>query len=552
MAIDYKNRYERLLKKYSKQQKENEEFKNGNAYVKVKEENKKLKQKCWTIEELAEKKYLKLQKELEHTITRYERKIDTYYPQIFSKDDAKLCSYSTNKTCLYINKIKKEHEAKIKEKDKIIEDLRSKLQKAKASNNKDFTNSSIPSSGKSTNKKIPNSRVHTDRKVGGQKEHVGHKRKRLNPTESDIEVEVEKKFKDKNKYKETDKFKTKDIVDIEIKVVVQRYKSQIFKEIKTGKERWSKFPANIINETNYGNNLKTFMFILNNYTNVALNKISELISSLTNNKINISEATIHNYLKEFSKKGKESIENIETALSKKDVLGIDFTNSKCNGENKQVFVVNSDDLIKYYARNKKGHDGIKNTIIELYTGTLVRDHDKTFDKYGTRYQECLAHIIRYLKGTIENEPNLWWPRLMSAILKKAIKENNLNDNLNLTQEEINVFNNLYDVTIKVAEKEYKENPPNKYNREGYNLYKRLSKTRDNLLLFLTDKNIPPTNNFSERSLRKIKRKLKQMTTFRSMKSFEYYCDALTLLSTWSEQNKNIFEVTKNIFAKHTI
>ena len=55
------------------------------------------------------------------------------------------------------------------------------------------------------------------------------------------------------------------------------------------------------------------------------------------------------------------------------------------------------------ARCKKGHDGIKGTVVEDYQGTLVHDHDVTFYKYGTGHQECLAHVLRYLKDSMDNE-----------------------------------------------------------------------------------------------------------------------------------------------------
>ncbi len=47
--------------------------------------------------------------------------------------------------------------------------------------------------------------------------------------------------------------------------------------------------------------------------------------------------------------------------------------------------------------------GIKGTVTEDYQGILVHDHDVTFYNYGADHQECLAHVLRYLKDSIENE-----------------------------------------------------------------------------------------------------------------------------------------------------
>ena len=64
----------------------------------------------------------------------------------------------------------------------------------------------------------------------------------------------------------------------------------------------------------------------------------------------------------------------------------------------------------------------------------------------------------------------------------------------------------YDDIIRLAKDEYDYVPPTKYYKEGFNLYKKMSKYRAEHLLFLHDRNVPPTNNLSERLLRILKRK----------------------------------------------
>ena len=39
-----------------------------------------------------------------------------------------------------------------------------------------------------------------------------------------------------------------------------------------------------------------------------------------------------------------------------------------------------------------------------YQGILVHDYDVTFYNYGADYQECFAHVLRYLKDSIDNKP----------------------------------------------------------------------------------------------------------------------------------------------------
>ena len=86
------------------------------------------------------------------------------------------------------------------------------------------------------------------------------------------------------------------------------------------------------------------------------------------------------------------------------VIHTDCTNANVNGKSAYVFVcaVPNGDVL-YFAREKKGHEGVKGTVVEDYQGILVHDHESTFYNYGTDHQECLAHVLRYLKDSMDNE-----------------------------------------------------------------------------------------------------------------------------------------------------
>ena len=63
-----------------------------------------------------------------------------------------------------------------------FDDEKQKVQKLTAQINRNYENSSIPSSKAIARKKIFNSREKTGRKPGGQPGHRGHCRKKLTPT----------------------------------------------------------------------------------------------------------------------------------------------------------------------------------------------------------------------------------------------------------------------------------------------------------------------------------------------------------------------------------
>ena len=87
-------------------------------------------------------------------------------------------------------------------------------------------------------------------------------------------------------------------------------------------------------------------------------------------------------------------------------MHIDCTNARVNWESAHVFVnATPDGKVYYSASTKKGHAGVEGTPAENYQGILVHDHELTFYNYGSDHQECLAHVLRYLKDSMQNEAN---------------------------------------------------------------------------------------------------------------------------------------------------
>jgi len=202
------------------------------------------------------------------------------------------------------------------------------------------------------------------------------------------------------------------------------------------------------------------------------------------------------------------------------------------------------------ARCKKGHDGIKGTVVEDYQGTLVHDHDVTFYKYGTGHQECLAHVLRYLKDSMDNEKDRTWNRQMHSLIQEMIHyRNGLSESEEPDPQTVSEFEERYKTILSIAGDEYDYEPPGKYYRDGYNLYKRMKKYKKDHLLFLHNKNVPATNNEAERLLRKYKRKQAQAVSFWSQSSIDHLCKCMSMLVLMRRKEQtNLFREIAEIFA----
>ena len=430
-----------------------------------------------------------------------------------------------------------------------LDDEKQKVQKLTAQINRNYENSSIPSSKSIARKKISNSCEKTGRKPGGQPGHRGHCRKKLTPTREIYLPAPEEVLHDPD-FKKTSKTITKQKIDISVEVHVTEYHADVYYNSKTGERIHAPFPQGVIDDVNYGGNLRAFLFLLNNDCCTSIDKSRRFLSDLTDGKINISKGMINNLCRSFAKKTESQRKEIFCDMLLSPVMHTDCTNAKENGKSCHVYVCAvPDGKVLYFAREKKGHEGIKGTVTEDYQGILVHDHDVTFYNYGADHQECLAHVLRYLKDSIENEPDRNWNKEMRSLLQEMIHfRNGIQLPHKPDPKTISGFEKRYQAVLETARREYGDIPANDYYRDGYNLFLRMEKYMRNHLLFLHDLRVPATNNEAERLLRNYKRKQAQAVTFRSFESIDYLCQCMSMLVLMRrEEPANIFDRVSRIF-----
>jgi len=443
---------------------------------------------------------------------------------------------------------------KLREKIKELCQIKVELEEEKGKNfklmeqlNRDYENSSTPSSAKPKRKIIANSREKTGKRPGGQPGHKGHGRKKYSPTNK-IHIPAPRKYADSSDYRLTGKIITKQMVHLSVNVTVDEYSTPEFRNRHTGQRVRADFPKGVVNDVNYGGSVKAFAFLLNSRYCVAIDKAREFLSEITNGELQISKGMINGLSKEFSKKTQAERNRAFSELLRSPVMGVDFTGARACGKNVQIAVCANSDTIMYFAREHKGHKGVKGTPVEDYQGILFHDHDKTFYNYGNRHQECLAHILRYLKSSIDYEPDLKWNKLARELIREMIHYRNTLDSGDTPINDIVAeYEVRYLEILEIAKKEYEYEPPSDYYKDGYNLYRRLFEFKDSHLLFLKDFRVPHNNNLCERLLRVFKRKLRQVMTFRSFDSLEHLCDCLSVIALLRTRNQNLYTSVTSLF-----
>ena len=391
--------------------------------------------------------------------------------------------------------------------------------------------------------------VSVPKEPGAQPGHAHHGRKKQIPTQVVCLPAPKEVAKDLD-FKKTNKTIIKQLISVELIMNVTEYQADVYYNSTTGERIHVAFPSGVVDEMNYDGSIKALLFLLNTDCAVSIDKSRRFLSDLTSEKLKISRGMINKLCREFSSKTQVEQKNIFADLLSSAVMHTDCTNARVNGESAYVYVCATPDEQKvlYFAREKKGHEDVKGTVTEDFQGILVHDHEITFYKYGNAHQECLAHVQRYLKDSMENEPSLTWHRKMRELIQEMVHYRNEHaDDALLDSKIVSEFEGKYQEILEKAKEEYILYDPSPYYRDGYNLYLRMQKYKTQHLLFLHDMRVPTTNNTAERCLRDYKRKQTFAMTFRSFESIEELCQSKGVLLGVRKNNTNLYTAVKEIF-----
>ncbi len=483
-----------------------------------------------------------------------------------------------------VNKAVSEVTKKLNEEHKKeIDKLNAKISHYEKILNLDSTNSGIPTSKNRIGKHIiQNNREKSENAKGGQLGHEAHKLKPFDEEEitNVVEHTLDKcpdcggTLKEKN-------IVTSDIIDIEIIVtktrnLIHNYEcTKCHKRVSANKD----LPRN----PSYGSNINALITSLINEANTPLNKVSSVISGITNEEVKISEGYLAKHQKKVAENLKPFINDLKKQVVTLKHLFWDDTTvktgleepsegfgeeelkelEKVNDENKKykngVIRFYGDDSWAYLVgHRKKNSDSVDDDgILDCLSSDCVVMHDHLLlnynDKYNFKNAECNEHIRRYLKGNMDKFPNHKWAGEMRKFItnlnteRKAIIENENQENVFSNQRLIEISNE-YDRIIKLG---YEENKTvdltyieNK--NDELKLINRLNKYKENHLMFVTDFSVAFTNNTSEKGLRQTKRKLAVSFMFKNANRMKDYATILSYLETCFRHGISRYNASKRL------
>ena len=293
------------------------------------------------------------------------------------------------------------------------------------------------------------------------------------------------------------------------------------------------FPENVKSHVQYGDSVTILAGLLNTYGAISYERIHVILSSLMG--VRLSTGTLVSMIARCAKKVGPALEEIQKLLQQNSVNQYDETGIRVNGRLNWIHNSSSTNCTYQTLHEKRGKDGIDdNGVIDKSDGVAVHDCWGSYWNYeNVTHAVCGAHLLRELKGVLENAPDHTWAEIFSALLirMKRQKENDMAyGKEHAGVYHLHKFLKEYDLTMELAKDQVPPPPEPEEKKRGRkkkgkerSLIERLIELKDEVCRFFTNYKVPFDNNQAERDLRNCKTKSKVIGGFRSTEGAQDYC-----------------------------
>jgi transposase len=263
-------------------------------------------------------------------------------------------------------------------------------------------------------------------------------------------------------------------------------------------------------------------------------------------------------------------EALKDRLRAADVVGTDETPASLTTKatsakgctNPHVFTVRTmgaytgggPDVVWYGAAGNRTKESITSfEILEKFAGVLVRDDYGgylSYDEQLAGVQQCLAHLLRYLDDAhgIDKVTQVW-ARQVADVLRAtitAVKTARESGRTCLDADVLADLRTRYDQGVAVGISTNLSRPwPRTGNHPGLQLANRLHRKADQVWLFTTRFDVPPTNNGSESAVRGYKLAVKISGCWRSLTTLQRHCRIRSYLTSARNHHVRTIDAVRN-------
>ena len=304
------------------------------------------------------------------------------------------------------------------------------------------------------------------------------------------------------------------------------------------------FPAGVSAPAQYGPRLADAAVWLRHAQFLPERRLSEVMAVLFGARV--SPATLAAMSGRAAGRLRDAAAHIqELAASKARVKHLDETGLRVGGRTRWLHAICTPLLAAYRVSERRG------AVPAGVTGVAVHDHWQCYwPMEGVEHALCNAHRLRELQALVEFDKEDWARRLQRLLLRawrvaRIAREKDIGVPARLLARLARGYDRLLVEAMAFHESQPPLSPPRPgrrgapRRRKGHNLALRLHERRDETLRFLTDPQVPFTNNEAERDLRMMKLRQKISGGFRSRSGADDFAILRTIIATAQKQGWDI-------------
>ncbi len=308
------------------------------------------------------------------------------------------------------------------------------------------------------------------------------------------------------------------------------------------------FPEGVVSPTQYGERIKAAAIYLNVQQLIPEDRTAQALSDLFGAPL-ICPASVVAWVGKKAGDLDEVYKAIGERVAEAKVRHLDETGYRIAGKLHWLHTTSSLAFTFYRAGEKRG-----DIPTDLQGGAVVHDHFMPYrgmDKVDHTF--CNAHILRELQGLIEIEKEPWAEGMRAMLLdaNAAVDAAREAGASALPPKTIAAFVERYWDAVRIGLAFHRQLPKleKKANargrakqRPGQNLLERLKTFKTETLRFMSDFDVPFTNNLAEQDLRMMKVKMKISGCFRTLDGAKIFASLRSVVSTARKQGANILQI----------
>jgi len=264
-------------------------------------------------------------------------------------------------------------------------------------------------------------------------------------------------------------------------------------------------------------------------------KIADRFEQL--HELELSGASAWHATERAARAGRCEYEQIRREIQEADIVHIDETGVKRDGEQAWIWTFKTAQHTLYAVRESRGSDVPAEVLGEDFAGTVICDGWTAYPAFSENLQRCWAHILREAEEAAEQQDE-------GILIYRALKQlyvalqTRLESDLTLRERA-----ELQRVAQRELESLIERSVPD---GPVATLLGKIEGGLDHWLTFVGEPAVSPTNNAAENALREPVVLRKLIGTLRNDRGMFVHETLLSLLSTWSQQGRNPYDELKRV------